>query len=150
MFRRKKKQITLINNMDDSRTIVYDFRRRLTEFESYRPAEYRLTPALEEDYVKPLLDEHLSKLFAGSIDDANGDVLDRIIFAGAREGKPDLSRQRLEHKDMLARLVARYKSDYHDLSNLRELRKEELDELRADYDETNRMVAKDMGKEVSA
>lgn len=148
MFGRKKQKSTVIYNMDDTRTTVYDFRRRMNPFESYRPAEYRLNPYLKEDIVKPMLDAHLSRLFAGEIDDANGDVLDRLIFSGAREGKSDLTLQRYEHKDMIARLVARWKSDYKDLINLRDLRKYELEELLADHKITCQMASKDIRKEV--
>lgn len=148
MFRKKKKH-TLINNLDDTRETAYDFRRRLTVFESYRPSEYRMTPKLEEDVVMPMLETHLEKLFAGEIDDANGDVLDRLIFAGAREGKPYLALQHYEHKDLIARLVARWKSDYKDLKNLREFRGQELEELLADHKATCKLLEKDIHKEVS-
>ena len=142
MIGKKKKKNTLINNMDDTRTVVYDFRRRLTVFESYRPTEYRLTPKLEEDIMIPVLDTHLSKLFAGDIDDANADVLDQQIFSVAREGKPDLARQRYEHQDMIARLAARWVSDYKDLSNLSALCRQELDELVENHKATCQLVEK--------
>lgn len=146
MFKIRKRKHTQIQNMDESRAIVYDFRRRLIKFEGYRPAEYRLNPALKEEVVKPMLDRHLAKLFAGEIDDANGDVLDRLIFSGVREGKTDLVRQRYEHMDMIARLTAGWESDYQDIRQLRDLREEELEELISDYRITCKLEEKSMNK----
>ena len=91
----KKKSPALFNAVDDSRIVVHDFRLRGTQvgFESYRTVEYHLYRKLEEAYMMPKLEEHLNRLFAGDIDDANGDMMDAILFSAAREALPELDKQ---------------------------------------------------------
>ena len=93
----KKKQQSLYNSVDDSRSTVYDFTLRSTPigFESYRTTEYTLYHKLDEAEMLPRIDDHLEKLFAGNVDDANGDMLDEIIFGAAREALPYLSKQHI-------------------------------------------------------
>ena len=134
MFGKHKKN-ALINSVDDTRNIVHDFRLRVP-YESYRPTEYSLYPKLDERNVIPMLDAHLEKLFAGEIDDGNGNTLDAIIFSGAREGKPDLSRQRHNHHDTINRLIVRRKTDAEDFRIMLQSLYSELDTLKADYAET--------------
>lgn len=137
MFGRKKFKEALVNEVDDSRVIVYDFRRRLKKlFEGYRPTGYRLNPALEEDNMLPKLDEHLDKLFAGSLDDGNGDVLDRLVFGPVREGTPALALQRLNHQDLIARFGARFNSDYSDIQNIQDFHKKKLEKMKVEYELT--------------
>lgn len=147
MFGRKKRKDAWISEMDDTRVTVYDFRRRLTKYESYRPAAYRLSPALQDSEMFPKLDEHLARLFSGEIDSGNSDVLDEMIFSAAREGKCELAIQRYNHKDMIVRLAARYHSDYEDLKNLRSQRQEELDAVLQEHEVTCFMEEKAMRKE---
>lgn len=144
MFGKKKSQ-ALFNAVDDSRIVVHDFRLRATQvgFESYRTTEYRLYHKLEEDEMMPRLEEHLNKLFAGSVDDANGDMIDAIIFGAAREALPDLGRQHYDHSDMLRRLIIRRKADREDLSRIRDDRVEECEAMKADYERTCKMLAKE-------
>lgn len=145
MFKRKKRG--WISEMGDSRVTVYDFRRRLTDYESYRPSAYRLNPALEEDVMYPKLEDHLKRLFAGDIDAGNGDILDKLIFAEVREGMTDLKIQRYDHTDTNARLASRYHTDYHDVQLIRQQRQNELEVLEKDHEETQAMVARSMRKE---
>lgn len=64
----KWKKEALVGEVADSRRIVYDFRRRLKNlFESYRPADYRIDPELDESVMLPKLDEHLSRIFGVEI-----------------------------------------------------------------------------------
>ncbi len=145
MFGKKKSQ-ALFNAVDDSRTVVHDFRLRSsspTGFESYRTVEYRLYHKLEEDEMMPRLEEHLNKIFAGSVDDANGDMIDAIIFGAAREALPDLGRQHYDHSDMLRRLIIRRKADREDLRRIRDDRVEECEAMKADYERTCKMLAKE-------
>ncbi len=145
MFGKKKSQ-ALFNAVDDSRTVVHDFRLRSsspTGFESYRTVEYRLYHKLEEDEMMPRLEEHLNKLFAGSVDDANGDMIDAIIFGAAREALPDLGRQHYDHSDMLRRLIIRRKADREDLGRIRDGRVEECEAMKADYERTCKLLAKE-------
>lgn len=148
MFGRKKKTNALVNQMDDTKCVVYDFRRRLLEFESYRPAEYKMPSEMDDSAVIPKLDAYLNNLFAWKIDEFNENVLDNLIFATAREGQPKLALQRFEHRDMISRLSARFVSDDEDLKMLRDLRKEELKKLKRDYETTCYMMDMDLGKEV--
>ena len=141
MFGKKKKQ-ALFDVVDDSRTIVYDFRLRSSGmgFESYRTVEYRLYHKLEETEMIPKLEEHLNKLFAGDVDDANGDMLDNILFGAAREALPDLGRQKYDHLDMLRRLIIRRKADREDIRRIRDDRVAEYEAMKIDYERTCKML----------
>ncbi len=136
-----KKKGGLFNSVDDTRSLVNDFRLRLP-YESYRTTEYRQYPKLHEDVVIPELDMYLERLLSGQVDDGNCDLLDNIIFSKAREAIPDLARQHVDHADMLRRLVVRRKADYQDFSRVTEDRKRELTALEAAYAKTCDMLAK--------
>ena len=131
----KKKSPALFNAVDDSRIVVHDFRLRGTQvgFESYRTVEYHLYRKLEEAY----------RLFAGDIDDANGDMMDAILFSAAREALPDLGKQHCDHLDMLRRLIIRHKADREDLRRIRDDRVEEYESMKADYERTCKMLARE-------
>lgn len=137
MFGRNKK--ALFNMMDDSKVPANDFIRRI-QYESYRPADYRLYPGLREEVMIPKIDKHLEALFSG-VDSANGDMLDNIIIDSYRESVPYLNDQRLNHKDMNRRLVARKISDRADVARLREERQEELEILEQEYKDTCSRIA---------
>ena len=141
MFGKKKSQ-ALFNAVDDSRTVVHDFRLRATQagVESYSTVEYRLYHKLEEAAMMPKLDEHLSKLFAGDVDDANGDMLDAILFGAAREALPNLGKQHYDHLDMLRRLIIRRKADREDLRRIRDDRVDEYEAMKVDYERTCKML----------
>ena len=138
----KKKSPALFNAVDDSRIVVHDFRLRGTQvgFESYRTVEYRLYRKLEEAYMMPKLEEHLNRLFAGDIDDANGDMMDAILFSAAREALPDLGKQHCDHLDMLRRLIIRRKADREDLRRIRDDRVDEYEAMKVDYERTCKML----------
>lgn len=140
----KEKQRSLFNSVDDSRSVVNDFCLRSGidyGFESYRTVEYRLYPKLGEEEMIPRLDEHMNKLFAGEVDDANGDMLDAIIFGAAREALPDLGRQHYDHMDMLRRLIIRRMADRDDIRRIKEEREKERDNMQADYDNICRLLS---------
>lgn len=139
MFRKRKKKPVSPENPTD-------FRRR-PEYEACRPAEYRLYPKLEEGVILPRLEAHLTALFAGEVDDGNGDLLDSIIFAPAREAVPDLARQQYDHADTLRRLIARRRADREDFARLLDLRRQELAELEAVHAATLNKIEKSIGKE---
>lgn len=141
----KKKQQALFNAVDDSRSVVNDFRLRSTEIgvESYRTVEYRLYHKLGEAEMLPLLDEHLTKLFAGDVDDANGDMLCGLVIGAALEALPDLGRQHYDHSDMLRRLIIRRKADREDLRRIRDDRMEEYETMKIDYDRTCKMLSRE-------
>lgn len=75
------------------------------------------------------------------MDDANGDMLDNIIFGPYRESVPDLNVQRLNHKDMNRRLVARRVSDRADFVRIREERQKELEQLELEYEDVCNKIA---------
>lgn len=145
----KKKNHSLLNAVDDNKTLVNDFRLRSSSpigFESYRAVDYHLYHKLEEDEMIPRLEEHLSKLFSGEVDDANGDMLDNIIFSAAREGIADLGRQHYDHMDTLRRLSVRSKADCQDLRKIRDARVEELALVQKEYEHICKMMENIGGK----
>jgi len=143
MFGRNKK--ALFNMMDDSKVPANDFIRRI-QYESYRPADYRLYPGLSEEAMKPKIDKYLEALFSGAVDSANGNMLDNIIFDPYRESVPYLNDQRLNHKDMNRRLVACRISDREDIARIRDDRQEELEQIKQEYKDTcNRIAAVEEG-----
>lgn len=146
MFGRKKKKQASLNVLDDTRTVVDDFKRRVP-IEGHRIVEYRMYHKLEEEEMLPKLDAHLEALFAGRVDCANANMLDNIIIGSAREAVSDLRRQRCIHSDLLRRLIARRKADREDFGRIVEERKRELAELQQGYEKTCRMLAKDSGEE---
>lgn len=131
----KKKQPSLYNSVDDSRSTVYDFTLRSTSigFESYRTTEYSLYHKLDELEMLPKIDSHLEKLFAGDVDDANGDMLDEIIFGAAREALPYLSKQHIDHNDTIRRFIIRRTADRDDIRRIRDEREKERETMQADY-----------------
>ena len=142
MFGRKK---ALFNMMDDSKVVANDFIRRI-HYESYRPADYRLYPGLSEEAMIPKIDKHLEALFSGTVDDANGSMLDNILIDPYRESVPYLNDQRLNHKDMNRRLVACRISDREDIARIRDDRQEELEQIKQEYKDTcNRIAAVEEG-----
>ena len=136
MFGNKKQQQSLYNSVDNSRYKVYDFTLRSTPigFESYRTSEYTLYNKLDEAEMIPRIDDHLEKLFAGSVDDANGDMLDEIIFGAAREAFPFLSKQYIDHHDTIRRFIVRRTADLDDIRRIKDERVKERDTMQSDYD----------------
>ena len=139
----KKKQQSLYNSVDDSRSTVYDFTLRSTPvgFESYRTTEYTLYHKLDEAEMLPKIDDHLEKLFAGSVDDANGDMLDEIIFGAAREALPYLSKQHIDHNDTIRRFIVRRTAD-RDIRRIRDERVKERDTMQMEYDKICKALEK--------
>lgn len=140
----KKKQQSLFNSADDSRSMAYFCLRSSDGYgsEAFRTVEYRLLPKLDEGEMIPRLDEHLNKLFAGEVDDANGDMLDAIIFGAAREALPDLSRQHYDHMDMLRRFIIKRRADHDDIRRIKEEREKERDIIQGEYDNICRLLSK--------
>ena len=140
----KKKQQSLFNSADDSRTMAYFCLRSSDGYgdEAFRTVEYRLLPKIDEGEMIPRLDEHLNKLFAGEVDDANGDMLDALIFGVAREALPDLNRQHYDHMDMLRRFIIKRLADRDDIRRIKEERERERDIMQADYDNICRLLSK--------
>lgn len=144
MFGRKKQKKALFYDVDDSRITADDFRLRSTilGFECYRVLEYILYQELEESVMIPKIDDHLSKLFSGNVDDANGNMLDSIIISPARKAIPDLNRQRYNHDDTLQRLIIRHNADMEDIRRIVQDREKEYESIKADYDKVCMMMEK--------
>lgn len=139
MFGKKKRNNAIINTVDDSRAVVYDFVRRFP-YESYRPVEYRPFPDLQKELMLPKLDQYLQALLAGDVDDGNGDMLDSIIFDPFRIAVPDLEKQGCEHRDIIRRLNARRISDRADFSRIRDKESKELAGLEKEFEQTCRKI----------
>lgn len=144
MFGRKKQKKALFHDVDDSRITAYDFRLRSTilGFESYRALEYTIYKELEKSVMIPKIDAHLSKLFSGNVDDANGNMVDSIILSVARKAVPDLNRQRYNHDDTLQRLIIRHNADMEDIRRITQDREKEYESIKADYDKVCMMMEK--------
>lgn len=142
----KKKNRTLFNAVDDSKSVVHDFCQRMPWI-SYRAVEYRLYHKLSEKEMLPKLEDHLTKVFAGDIDDANGDILDAILFSAVREGVADLECQRIDHGDTLRRLIVSRKSNYEDICRIKEAREHEYEEIKSEYNRICHLIEKE-NKEV--
>lgn len=129
---KNKDILSALNAVDDNKSMVHDFRLRSSAigFESYRTCEYRLYHKLKEGEMLKILENHLSKLFNGEVDDANGDMLDAILFDTAREAISDLQNQRCDHKDVLRRLSVRHKADCADIKMMLEARLKEYEQLK--------------------
>ena len=117
---RKKAEKGLFCEVDDSRHIVYDFRRRIkTLFEDYRSIGYKMPPDYDIETIKVKLDKNLEGLkYANAIDAGNEDCMVETILDYVRNGIPYLDNQALEHQDFLARYCARLRSDYMDIDEM--------------------------------
>ncbi len=144
MFGRKKQKKALFYDVDDSRITADDFRLRSTilAFECYRALEYTIYKELEKSVMIPKIDAHLSKLFSGNVDDANGNMVDSIILSVARKAVPDLNRQRYNHDDTLQRLIIRHNADMEDIRRITQDREKEYESIKADYDKVCMMIEK--------
>lgn len=68
-------------------------------------------------------------------------MLDSIILASYRESVTNLNVQRLNHKDMNRRLIAKRVSDYADFVRIREERQKELEQLEKEYEDVCNKIA---------
>lgn len=107
--------------LDDTLTTANDFTRRVP-FWAYRAKDYLLYEPLVS--FQGEIDSYLEKLFAGDIDEGNGDVLDNMISDLVRQAEEYLKRQRTEHRDVISSFGIRARSD-------RKAFRQELDLLRA-------------------
>ena len=135
MFNRNRTKPTMYNEIDDTRSTVYDFKLRISSlaYESYRTTEYKVYHKLNEDEMIPILDDKLNQMFAGEVDDGNGDMLDDIILSAAREGMQYLAKAHVDHRDSIHRFIVRRIADREDIERIRDAREEELETLNEDY-----------------
>lgn len=89
--------------IDESTQIVRDFRVRVP-YGDYRVVPYEIFPAFLEFQTE--IDEYLRGLFAGEVDDANGNLLDNLIDDMTQKARADLERQKTVHEDRYKALAA--------------------------------------------
>lgn len=140
MFGKKKKAQAA------ARRAAADFTRR-PGYESTRAAEYELYSGLRQDILLPKLEAHLKELFSGEVDDGNGDLLDGLILAPAREAAQELARQKYDHEDAIRRIIARRDADREDFGKILALRQQEMTALEAMHEKTLRLMAEANGEE---
>ncbi len=146
MFGKKKKQPhSLLNSVDDSKTIVNSFCLRHSHeygIESLRTVDYRSYHKLNESEMIPILEERFEKMAAGDVDDANGDMLNDIIFSAAFEAFADLKLQQSDHKDMIRRFIVCRKADREDILRVMQEREKEYDMLQNDFCKIDEMLSR--------
>lgn len=120
MFFRRKRNQGLFSEVDDSRQIVYDFRRRTQMlFESYRAVSYKKPPTYDLEKMKAENAETLEKLIAScAVDAGNEECLVDKILGPIRDGIRYLDDQYLDHMDFYTRQGARVAADSADIGEL--------------------------------
>ena len=136
----KKDKSALVSHVDDSRSIVRNFRRR-SPFESYRSMDYRLYSKLQEKSMYPLLDRCLENLLPGA-DDGNLNMLNSKLVAIGLQSMVNLEQQRLNHQDVIHRLAARRTADHYDLVQMMEAETRNLQSLLEEHEKTCKQVEK--------
>lgn len=145
MFGKKKQPHSLLNSVDDSKTIINSFCLRSSNeygIESLRTVDYRRYHKLEETEMIPILEERFEKMAAGDVDDANGDMLNDIIFSAAFEAFADLKLQQSDHKDMIRRFIVCRKADREDILRVMQEREKEYDMLQNDFCKIDEMLSR--------
>lgn len=101
----KKPGNGLFSEVDDSRQIVYDFRRRTNQlFENYRSVGYKKAASCDLEQLKAEDADALAKLIAANaIDAGNEDCIVDKILGPVRDGIRYLDDQALEHIDFYSR-----------------------------------------------
>ena len=132
------KESTHEKQVDDSMEIVNDFTRQVP-FWDYRPVNYRVDDHFLNLY--PEIDAYLARLFAGEIDDGNGDVLDNLICDHAVNALRALSVQKVSHDDLLVNMylqakgaINSYESHLEKLTAEREIVEKELEDISERWD----------------
>ncbi|MCR5836274.1 MAG: hypothetical protein K6G88_07200 [Lachnospiraceae bacterium] len=145
----KRKQRALISEVETSRNIVHDFRRRLSYlFEGYRPVNYYLPPGYDLEVMKERIDKILEQLMAANaLDSGNEDCLVETILGFVRNGIPYLDDQALEHRDFFARYSARLHSDYLDIKEMLKDKEEQLDDVEEEHEFTRHLWNSFQGRE---
>lgn len=147
IFRKKQKTNNLYQEVDDSRQIVYDFRRRTYNlFENYRSIGYKKLPSYDFEKQRQETAEVLTRLIAAqAVDAGNADCLIDKIFGPVRDGVRYLDDQYLEHQDFYTRQGARMKADLEDLEQILNLRKENIETIKKEHEVTQKLWEKYCG-----
>lgn len=152
LFGRKKQKKGLISEVDNSRQIVYDFRRRTHYiFESYRALSYKKVMAYDIEQMKEENAEVLEKLIAAqAVDAGNADCLLDRILAPVRKGILNLDAQALEHMDFYTRQGSRAVVDSKDIGRLIEFWREKEASIAKEHRRTEVLWNKYCGYEEEA
>lgn len=147
IFRKKQKTNNLYQEVDDSRQIVYDFRRRTYNFfENYRTVGYKKLPSCDFEKQRQETAEVLNRLIAAqSVDAGNADCLIDKILGQVRDGVRYLDDQYLEHQDFYTRQGERMKADLEDLEQILNLRKEKIETIEKEHEVTQKLWEKYCG-----
>lgn len=139
---RKKKSGGLIQEVDDVRYIVNDFRRRIGKlFESYRALDYKMPPGYDIENLRAEDSEILAKLIASeAVDSGNEDCLLDRILGPVREGMQYLEDQRLRHMDFYHRYAAECRTNSEDINAMISFWEEKLAVIEKEHEETKKLL----------
>ena len=134
----KKPGKGLFSEVDDSRQIVYDFRRRTNQlFENYRSVGYKKAVSCDLEQLKAEDADVLAKLIAANaIDAGNEDCLVDKILGPVREGIRSLDDQALEHMDFYSRQGGNMAVHSADIERILELWKEKEAVMSKEHEHT--------------
>ena len=88
--------------LDDTSTLVNDFVRQ-KPYGTYRPVNYQISERFVD--LKNEIDKYLERMFEGKIDDANGDVMDNLIYDNTRIALQDIEMQKVQHDDTIRNFI---------------------------------------------
>ncbi|HIY02979.1 MAG TPA: hypothetical protein IAA26_14235 [Candidatus Blautia faecipullorum] len=134
----KKPGNSLFSQVDDSRQIVYDFRRRTNLlFENYRSVSYRKAVSCELEKLKLDTADTLAKLIAANaVDAGNEDCLVDKILGPVRDGIRYLDDQSLEHMDFYSRQGGNMAVHSADIERILKLWKEKESAMAKEHEHT--------------
>lgn len=97
--------------------------------------EYRISSKLQEKNLYAMLDRCLDRLLPGA-DDGNLNMLNNKLFAIGLQCMVDLEQQRINHRDTIHRLIARWSVDPIDIEQLMEIEKKNLEAMLEEHKKT--------------
>lgn len=114
-----------------------DFKMR-GPFAGYRPVDYKdYEPFVK---LKPVLEQHLTKLCAGEIDEGVKNALDPIIYDAAGKAEEDLKLQKIKHIGDINNIYERrlgdknaFESQLVELNAALEENEREIEEIESRY-----------------
>ena len=113
---------------------------RQRPYADFRPMDYRPSPLLFEETEKKM-EQWLSALFAGEIDDGNGNVLDSLIIDTVRLAMDDLADQHVTHLDRIRDLHLQFQAGKVHFEEQCKDAESLLEELEAEHKEASDRAA---------
>ena len=143
----KKKENSFISEVDDSRVLVYDFRRRTNLlFENYRAVGYKKPENYHLEQLKSELTDTMTRLInANAVDAGNEDCLIDKILAPVRSGLISLDGQSLDHLDFYHRQDGNMSAHRADIQRILELMREKETVLETEHAHTQMLWNKCYG-----